>query len=384
MIGRQALLAALAILAVPSCAYLPSAVPSAAYPSAPHLVALDTEQCRALLNDDASIDALQQAAARSIEFLRTRPLDRSVTVFDHPVTTQELLSTLDTVSHVAGPTADLCDQLRLYRIDAPERLLVTGYYQPELAASRKRTERFRYPLYRVPADLVDVELRLFCPACAGQIAQGRVDDGQLIPYYSRAEIDAGALAGRGYEMAWLDDPVEVFFLQIQGSAMLHYPDGVHMQIGYAASNGRPYTSLGRVLVEQGKLAKDTISLAVVKDYLHSHPDEQAALMALNERYIFFRAVPDGPIGSLGVPLTAGRSIAADARVYPPGAAVLLRMPPRDGSSGAGMSRMTFIQDAGVAITGPSRVDVFWGTGSTAEAIAGEMHDPGELYLLLPQ
>jgi len=326
---------------------------------------------------------LQQAAARSVDYLRTQPADREVTIFDRHVSTLDLLGTVETLTQSSvGP--DLCDRLKLYRVELPDSLLVTGYYQPELSASRRRTPRFRYPLYRTPASLVDVDLGQFCSACQGRVMQGRVKDGQLIPYYSRAEIDAGALEGHDYELAWLDDPVEAFFLHVQGSALLRYADGVHVQIGYSGSNGRPYTAIGRVLADQGKLPREAITLQVLKDYLRAHPDEQAAVMALNQRYIFFRAVPAGPIGSLGVPLTAGRSIAADAHVYPPGAVAFLRIQPRTGKPGPSISRLVFIQDAGAAITGPNRVDVFWGTGSTAEAIAGEMRHPGELYLLLPR
>jgi len=285
------------------------------------------------------------------------------------------------------PLQAVCERLHLYRVELPKPLLVTGYYQPELPASRTRTERFRFPLYRTPSDLVDADLGQFCDGCAGRIAHGRVEDGKLVPYYARAEIDAGALAGRADELAWLDDPVEVFFLHVQGSALLRFDDGVHMEISYASSNGRPYTSLGRVLVEQGKLSRDAVSLSALKDYLRGHPDEQAALMAANQRYIFFRTVAAGPIGSLGVPLTGGRSLAADAAVYPAGAPVFLRIGRRDqpatSSAPPVVQRFALIQDAGTAITGPSRIDVYWGNGATAEAIAGDMRNPGEMYLVLP-
>jgi peptidoglycan lytic transglycosylase A len=233
-----------------------------------------------------------------------------------------------------------------------------------------------------------VDLGEFCPTCGGRIAQGRVQDGKLVPYYTRAEIQGGALAGRGYELAWLDDPVEAFFLHVQGSASLRFDDGVHMQISYSSANGRSYTSIGRVLIEQGKMARDAVSLAALKDYLRAHPDEQPTLMAANARYIFFRTVVAGPIGSLGVPLTAGRSIAADAGVYPAGGLAFLRMGRRAGeppnADRPALARFALLQDAGVAIRGPGRVDVFWGTGAPAEAIAGGLRDPGELYLVLPQ
>ncbi len=368
------------MLLLTSCAYLR---PPAAFTPRPRLVALDTAECRALLRDDAPPASLQQAVARSLDYLQTLPPDRTLAALDRRVTAAQLITTLQLLSGVTD-SSEVCARVGVYRAELPDGLLVTGYYQPELAASRRRTERFRYPLYRTPDDLVDVDLAQLCPACGSRVAQGRVKDGKLVPYYSRAEIDAGALAGRGYEIAWLDDPVEAFFLHIQGSALLRFDDGVHMQVSYSSANGRPYTSIGRVLVEQGKVPADAASLQTLKDYLHAHPSEQAAVMGANQRYIFFRAVVAGPIGSIGVPLTAGRSIAADPIVYPPGALTFLRIQPRANAHQPAVSRYALIQDSGAAISGPNRIDVFWGTGPTAEAIAGDMRNPGELYLVLPR
>jgi membrane-bound lytic murein transglycosylase A len=382
-------LLALLVLPLTSCAGVPAPSPLAA---PPHLVRLDAAQCRAVLDDDAPVASLQQAVARSLDYFKKVPADRALTALDRQVAAAEIVATLQALpdGRTAGSdiTRHVCDQLRVYRVEMSDRLLVTGYYQPELVASRTRSERFRYPLYRTPADLIDVDLGRFCAACAGRVGEGRVDDGKVVPYYSRAEIEGGVLAGRGDEMAWLDDPVDAFFLHVQGSALLRFDDGVHMEVSYSSSNGRPYTSIGRILIEQGKLSRDTVSLQALKDYLRAHPDEQAALLAANQRYIFFRTVAAGPIGSLGVPLTAGRSIAADANVYPPGTLAFLRIMPRaaepTASGQPAIARFVVVQDAGAAISGPNRVDVFWGTGASAEALAGEMRNPGELYLVLPQ
>jgi peptidoglycan lytic transglycosylase A len=372
---------ALLTLALTSCAY----VQPVRRASEPHLVALDAAECRAVLRDDAPIDSLRQGVARSLDRVRKQAA-KEWQVFDRRVSAAELELALHTIDTMAGEgewPQQLCDRLRLYRVEPRTPLLVTGYYQPELPASRVRTETFRYPVYRTPDDLVDVDVGQLCPACAGRVTQGRVRNGNLVPYYTRAEIEAGALAGRGYEIAWLDDPVEAFFLHVQGSALLRFDDDVHLQISYSSSNGRAYTSIGRLLIEQGKMARDAITLGTLKDYLRAHREEQPALMAANQRYIFFRAVVAGPIGSLGVPLTAGRSIAADLSIYPPGALAWLRIQPRAPQS-VNVARLVVVQDAGAAITGPNRVDVFWGTGATAEAIAGEMQNAGELYLVLPQ
>ena len=343
-----------------------------------------------MLVDDAPVSSLQQTLARSRDYLEKLPPDRSFTALDRQVTAGELAGMLQALSDPASAEDDsqqICDRFHVYRVETPNGLLVTGYYQPELPARRTRSESFRYPLYRIPNDLVDVDLSQFCPSCNRKVIQGRVQDGKLVPYYSRADIDAGVLAGRGDEIAWLDDPVEAFFLHVQGSALLRFDDGVQMQISYSDSNGRPYTSLGRVLVEQGKMEREAVSLQTLKSYLRTHPTEQAQLMEANQRYIFFRPVITGPIGSIGVPLTAGRSVAADASVYPPGSLAFVRVLPRnqpDTTNAAPVfSRLVAIQDAGTAITGAGRIDVFFGTGATAESIAGDLRNPGELYLVLP-
>jgi len=377
--------AALLALALSSCADLKAPLPSS--PSEPHLVAIDTAQCHDLLRDDSSPESLARALARSVDALQKLPADRTLNGLDRRVRVADLLAMLNSLGGAADIAGQICDRLHVYRVALAEPLLITGYYEPELAASRTRSETFRYPLYRTPTDVVDIDLGQFCAQCNGRITQGRVQNGTLIPYLSRAEIDAGALSGRDLELAWLDDPVEAYFLHVQGSAVLRFADGVRMQIGYSSSNGRPYTSIGRVLVEQGKVPREAASLQTLKAYLRAHPDEQAASMNANQRYIFFRTVFAGPIGSLGVPLTAGRSLAADASVYPPGALVFLRMAPRDQPSAVShqpvFQRFAFIQDAGSAITGTSRIDVFWGTGTNAESIAGDMRNGGELYLVLP-
>lgn len=388
----RATIVALPYLALAACAHLPASWSPPSPESKPHLVALDAASCRAVLRDDAPVASLQQAVARSIEYLERLPRDRVLPVLDRQIAVGELLPLLAAVAETTTGGADwsaqLCDRFRLYRADLAQPLLVTGYYEPQLAASRHRSERFRYPVYRVPDDLVDVDVGQFCPDCRHRVVQGRVQNGNLVPYYSRAEIDAGALADRGYEIAWLDDPVEAFFLHVQGSAELRFEDGVHMRISYSSSNGRPYTSLGGVLIAEGKMTRDSVSLQALKDYLRAHPDEQAALTARNQRYIFFRTVIAGPIGSVGVPLTAGRSVAADAGAYPAGGLVFLRIGRRESRPGEAVaslvSRFALIQDAGTAVTGPSRMDVFWGTGPAAEAVAGDMRNPGELYIVLPR
>lgn len=378
---------AAAAACLPACAALgPSSVSDE-----PRYVALSSDECRAVLHDDSSSESLRRALARSEDYLLRLPGSRSLNALDRSVAVNELFA----VVHASGEIltaesdlgAELCRRFRVYRAEFPGRMLVTGYYEPEIAASHQRSERFKFPLYRVPDDLIEVDLATLCDGCPERRAFGRVDDYQLVPYYTRSEIDAGALEGRDDELVWLDDPIEVFFLHIQGSATLRLPDGTQMQVSYAGSNDRPYTSIGRKLVDEGKIRLEAATLQGLKSYLRSHPEEQAAIMAANERYIFFRTVAAGPVGSIGVPLTPGRSIAADKKVYPPGALAFLRIYERDAVGErpvARFSRFVLVQDAGIAIQGPGRLDVFWGSGAEGELVAGGMRNPGEIYLILPQ
>ncbi|MBI3785474.1 MAG: MltA domain-containing protein [Deltaproteobacteria bacterium] len=351
-----------------------------------HLTALDSGECRRVVQDDAAAESLRQAAARNLEYLSRLPINKEMTAFDRTISAASLTSMMNAISSWPGDDwSGLCDRYHLYKVTAPD-LLITGYYQPELSASRRRTSRFRYPLYRVPDDLVDIDISQFCPACERKVVQGRVKDGKLVPYYTRGEIEAGSLSGRDLEIAWLDDPVEVYFLHVQGSALLRLEDGVLLEVSYSGTNGQPYTSIGRILIDRGKVSSEAMTLKTLKDYLRAYPEEQASLLSANQRYIFFRGVVVGPIGSLGVPLTGGRSLADDPSIYPPGALAFVHIAPRPQGAASvrrDYRRLAIVQDAGSAISGANRLDVFWGTGSGAEEIAGDMRNPGELYLMLP-
>lgn len=339
--------------------------------------------------DDSDADTLLACLHQSLDELARLPPERSYVTAIGPVTVADLQRTIELFLQTiaAGPRhidwrAILAGRFRVYRAEPRAGLLFTGYYQPELAASRQRTERFAYPLYRVPDDLVRAERREQCPSCEEMI--GRNDNGSIVPYYSRAEIDGyGELDDRDLELAWVEDPIDLFFLHVQGSGLLRFEDGTAMQVGFAASNGRKYKSIGKMLVESGKVPLQTASLESLRQYLRDHPGERDAILYSNERYIFFRPVPVGPIGSFGVPLTPGRSIAVDPAAYPLGSLAWIRSqrPGEDGGE-VPLARFVCAQDAGAAIAGPGRVDVFWGNGPEAERIAGPMRAPGEMFLLL--
>ena len=261
--------------------------------------------------------------------------------------------------------------------------LFTGYYEAELHGSRRQSARYAVPLYRRPADLVSVDLGKFRPSLKGERLAGRLAAGRLVPYASRDEIDKGALAGKGLELVWVDSAVDAFFLAIQGSGRVLLDEGGTMRLGYDGDNGWPYVAIGRVLVERG-VPKDEISMPFLRDWIGSHGDDGAALMAANPSYVFFCELDgNGPVGAEGVALTPDRSAAVDRRFVPYG--LPLWVDAEDGVVAGGRLRRLFVaQDTGGAIRGPVRADLFFGYGETATRHAGLMKGTGQAWLLLPK
>jgi membrane-bound lytic murein transglycosylase A len=282
-----------------------------------------------------------------------------------------------------GPAAGDDEARRLFQQNfIPYRLsdaagaeagLLTGYYLPEVRGARRRSAEFSVPLYRRPPDLVAG------PFGSGQY--GRLVGGQFQPYYTRAEIDAGSLSGRGLELVWLASPIDAFFVSIQGSANVALNEGGVLRIGVAASNGRAYVAIGRLLIEQGEIKPEDMSLQSLKAWLTAHPDRARDLMERNPRYIFFQENPgEGPVGTEGVVLTPGASLAVDPAYLPLGAPVFIDAADAKGQT---LRRLMLAQDSGAAIKGALRGDVYWGSGSLAESNAGVMKSQSRFYLLLP-
>jgi membrane-bound lytic murein transglycosylase A len=251
--------------------------------------------------------------------------------------------------------------------------LVTGYYEPLLHARRSPDARFRYPLYRPPVEAV---------ARRGGARGSAAAAGDALS--TRAVIEQGALAGRHLELYWTDDPIELYFLQVQGAGRLQLEDGRIVRVGFAGSNGQPYRSIGAVLVERGVFRPAEATAPAIKSYLRGHPLDAPALMAENPRYVFFRtldaAVEEGPPGSLGAPLVPLRSVAVDPEVTEPGSVGRLATRLPDGTS---LTALVVAMDSGAAIKGSGRLDLFLGSGDRAEAIAGELRSPGEIRWLRP-
>jgi peptidoglycan lytic transglycosylase A len=261
--------------------------------------------------------------------------------------------------------------------------MVTGYYEPIIDGSRAPSAQFRFPIYGVPQDLVVVDLGNVVPETRGLRLRGRLDGRRLVPYYTRGEIDARGDAFPAPIIAWGGDPVELFFLQIQGSGQVQLETGERIRIGYADQNGHPYRSLGRYLVERGEMLLEQASMQGIKAWAQANPQKLHDALGQNPSYVFFRELPtpEGPIGALNVPLQAGYSLAVDRRFVPLGAPVYLAttMP----LSEEPLERLMAAQDVGGAIRGVVRADFYWGTGPDAGAQAGRMRQPGRMWLLWP-
>ena len=269
--------------------------------------------------------------------------------------------------------------------------LFTGYYEPLLDGARTPGGRYSVPLLARPDDLVTVELGRFRDGLKGERIAGRIDGGALVPYPDRAAIAKGALGDRARPLVWLADPVDAFFLHIQGSGRVALAEGGEMRVGYAAQNGHPYVAIGRELVRRGALPKDGVNMPAIKDWLAAHPGEAAGVLDANPSYVFFRELPmpdgpvDGPPGAENVPLSAGRSLAVDRKFMALGLPLWLdtTVPAADGSL-LPLRRLMMAQDTGGAIRGPVRGDVFWGRGPEAERRAGAMKQPGRYWLIVPK
>lgn len=262
----------------------------------------------------------------------------------------------------------------------------TGYFEPELAGSRRRRSAEQVPLLRRPPDLIAADLGDFASDLAGRRLAGRVQGDRLVPYPSRAEIEDGALDRRRLELLWLDDPIDAFFLHVQGSGRVRLAEGGIARVGYAAQNGHPYVPIGRLLVERGAMTLDQVSMQSIRAWLRAHPAEAGAVMRQNPSYVFFRELqglrPDeGPPGAFGAPLTPGRSIAVDHVHIPLG--IPLWIDTRHPVTQAPLRRLVLAQDVGGAVRGPVRGDLFWGWGPEAEEAAGRMNERGLWWLLLP-
>lgn len=352
-----------------------------------------------LLVDDLDQKSLELALAESLGYLAKRPLDKKFLLGSREISNEEIFSTLSLFLKILQdnpPGTPLQDQIRthfrLYRVVLSPKtspLLITGYYEPLLSGSRAPSIRFKYPIYRLPDDLLFIDPKKFSKNFQGPRWIGRTEGNRVVPYFTRQEIDReGPLAGKNLEICWVDDPIKLFFLHIQGSGEILLDDGSLIKLGYGGTNGHPYFAIGKELIRRGIFQPEAVSLQSIYSYLRGHPQEQEGLMNLNPSYVFFRETEGGPYGNLGLPLTPGRSIAADQRFFPAAAlGWLIGEKPSFDDQGYLLSWRSFgrwvsIQDSGGAIKGPSRVDLFCGSGQEAELVAGHLRHQGSLFILL--
>jgi membrane-bound lytic murein transglycosylase A len=256
------------------------------------------------------------------------------------------------------------------------KAFATGYYEPEILASRTRGNGYETPIYKRPAELIEVDLGTFSSDLKGRKIRGQVKGTSLVLFADRTAIENGALANRGLEIAWAKDPAEFFFLQIQGSGRLRLPDGSTLRIGYDNQNGHPYTGIGKLMKDRGLITDG--SMQGILRYLRANPEEGRKIMQENKSFVFFREEPRGPLGAMGYQVIAESSVAADPKFIPLGAPVWLSM------DRAEPNGLWIAQDTGGAIRGANRVDTFWGAGERAVGIAGGMAARGSALLFLPK
>ena len=359
-------------------------------------------QIREPLGDDSSRESLLISLEKSLVYLGQRsPGEPDPGPGREKFSPENIFRTLLLFRELLGSASDEAEVDRKIRENfhfwelsqesSSNRILLTGYYEPILEGNFEAGAEYRYPLYGRPPELLELAPDGGPAGNPRMKRVVRIENGGEVPYFSRRDIDTeGVLKGKGLELIWLKDPWERFALHIQGSGQVRLPDGNTIRVGYAASNGRPYRSIGRYLIDQGLLDEKNISMNRIREYIQSNPVRAEEIFNYNERYIFFRLLPDceGPQGALGVPLTPRRSIATDLTIFPPGALAYLqsRQPELDESGRIvgwkPLHRFVLNQDTGGAIKGPGRVDLFFGSGERAGAAAGEMKEEGKIFFLL--
>lgn len=373
---------AVMIVMLCGCARTPSVPPLV--PSGVPLVTpltLVAEGDMPLLADDLEPGSLDLAVSRSLRYLDRGPGSR-YRFGDRDVSSADIKESLLAFREIMRSPEDPEKKMKkiregfdLYRAagsDGKGTVVFTGYYAPVLEGSLEKTEQYRYPVYKPPEELT-------ARAQAGKSSNA---------YYSRADIDTKkVLDGRRLEIAWVEDPVALFFLHIQGSGSIRLPDGKLIRVSFARNNKKPYRSIARYMAEKGYLSSTNLSNQAIKKYLYAHPEQQAEIFNYNERYIFFRVV-EAPIGSLGIPVTGERSIAVDPAVFPKGILGFIKLKKpvfdQDGKNSDWLpfSRFVLSQDEGDAIKGPGRIDLFCGEGEKAGSFASILKEKGELYFLI--
>lgn len=349
--------------------------------------------------DDMAYNSLTDGILGSISYLRRVPPTRTFRFGQDVYDTSHMIRSLEHFLYFiqAKPSNQelkeyIDTNYLVYRSvggDTPGEVLFTGYYEPVLEGSLEPTPEYPFPIYARPDDLTTIDLSLFSPQFKGKKIIGRYTHNRVVPYYDRKDIEyKELLKDKAVTIAWLKDRVDLFFLHIQGSGKIDLDSGETIHVHYHTTNGRPYRSIGKLLIDQGKISRAEMSMQKIRDYLYRHPEEVGTVLYYNPSYVFFKIEEDGPLGYLEVKLTPGRSIAMDRRLFPlAGLAFIETQKPLTTDDGkidrwTDFSRFVLYQDTGGAIRGPGRGDLFWGNGPQAEIAAGHMKHPGKLYFLI--
>ena len=361
--------------------------------------ALAPGRMHAALHDDLEFRDVAASVRQSLEYYKKLPPgavfqfgpDR-VTSLEMIVTLQNFLLVVENDSLTPGQKLDrIRNDFVFYRAAGSDRkgkVLFTGYYEPMLSCRTSADETFQYPLYRRPDDILEIDLTRFGSGFPKNKIFGRLDGKKVVPYYSREEIDGKkVLSGRDLEILWCADIIDIYVLQVQGSGKADLGDGTILSVLYDSSNGRPYTSIGKYLIDTGAMTREHMSMQGIREYLRANPDKLTEVLDQNPSYVFFRLDMGPSLGNIGVALTPGRSIATDSRLFPKGALGLMvsRKPVIENGvikDWAPFTRFVLNQDTGGAIKGAGRADVFFGQGPEAELTAGNLQQEGELYFLV--
>lgn len=349
--------------------------------------------------DDLEYSDLEEGIGQSLLYLNKLPSEREFKFGNDKFTTTHMIRSFQyflSFLKTEPSKNELNDFIRLhYSVyqsrgsDIDGDILVTGYYEPVLSGSLNRNEEYQYPVYSRPDDLVTIDLALFSSGLKGKKIVGRFAGKTVLPYYDRLAITKGAISAvNGNVLAWVKDRVDLFFLHIQGSGKIKFDNGAVLNVHYHGTNGKPYRSIGRLLIDKGKIPAAEMSMQKIREYLHQHPEELDQTLNYNPSYVFFKTEIESPIGFLGVKLVPGRSIALDKRLFPLASMAFIETEkPLIDDSGkihnwTDCKRFVLNHDTGGAIKGQARADLFWGNGIYAEIAAGHMQQSGKLYFLI--
>ena len=354
-----------------------------------------------LFDDDMDFEGLAESMEESISYLNVIPKNRKFVfgkdVFDASHMQRSIAYFNEFIE--TKPSAEILNQFivkhyRVYRSkgrDRKKQVLFTGYYEPLLEGNSVPTDVYKYAVFGRPDDLVTIDRSFYLSADKSNSGPfiGRLAGRKILPYPERGEIETNPLfAKKATPLAWVADPVQLFFLHVQGSGKIAFPNGDFIRVQYDISNGRPYKSIGQYLIDHGKIPAEQMSMQAIDAYLKDHPEDIQPVLHYNPSYIFFKITEDGPYGSIQAKLVPGRSIASDRQVFPLSAlAYIETQKPRVTDAGnienwVPLSRFVLNQDTGSAIKGPGRVDLFWGSGEYAEMAAGHFKHTGALYFLV--